>query len=103
VFPIEICRECGGAVKVIAYVEDPVMIRKILDHLKEKGEYQDPFRLSETAARHKRAWLTKENPFVNHQEVAGDTRHGSRSAVGSDGAGHRPKSGPCLGLRHRTR
>jgi len=50
VFPIdiEICRECGGAVKVIAYVEDPMMIRKILDHLKEKGECQDPFRLPES-------------------------------------------------------
>ena len=32
---IEICRECGGAVKVIAYIEDPVVIRTILDHLKE--------------------------------------------------------------------
>ena len=32
---------------------------------------------------------TKENPFVNHKEVAGDTRHGPRSAAGSDGAEHR--------------
>ena len=42
---IEICRECGGAVKVIACIEDPVVIRKILDHLKEKGEYQDAHHL----------------------------------------------------------
>jgi len=41
------------------------------------------------AARHKRAYLTKENPFVNHKEVAGDIRQGSRSAAGSDGANHR--------------
>jgi len=41
------------------------------------------------AASHKRAYLTKENPFVNHKEVAGDTRQGSRSAAGSDGADHR--------------
>ncbi len=34
---IEICRECGGAVKVIAYIEGPVMIRKIRNHLKENG------------------------------------------------------------------
>ncbi len=33
---------------MIAYIEDPVVIRKILDHLKEKGEYQDPFRLPES-------------------------------------------------------
>ncbi|MFZ2752771.1 MAG: hypothetical protein WAZ48_04915, partial [Lysobacteraceae bacterium] len=44
---IDICRECGGAVKVIAYIEDPVVIRKIRDHLKEKSEYQDGFRLPE--------------------------------------------------------
>ncbi len=39
VFPIDIetCRERGGAVKVIAYIEDPVVILQIRDHLKEKG------------------------------------------------------------------
>jgi hypothetical protein len=31
---IEACRECGGAMKVIACIEDPVVIQKILDHLK---------------------------------------------------------------------
>ena len=35
---IERCRECGGAMKVIACIEDPVVIRKILDHLKDKAE-----------------------------------------------------------------
>ena len=45
---IETCLECGGAMKVIACIEDPVVIRKILNHLKEKGEYQDAFRLSES-------------------------------------------------------
>ena len=29
--------ECGGAVKVIACIEDPVVIQKILDHLQEKA------------------------------------------------------------------
>jgi hypothetical protein len=29
---------CGGAFKVIACIEDPVVIKKILDHLKEKLE-----------------------------------------------------------------
>ena len=33
---IETCSECGGAVKVIACIEDPVVIKKILTHLKEK-------------------------------------------------------------------
>jgi hypothetical protein len=35
--PIETCRECGGAVKVIACIEDPVVIEKILTHLNEKA------------------------------------------------------------------
>ncbi len=30
---IETCSECGGAVKVIASIEDPVVIKKILAHL----------------------------------------------------------------------
>ena len=33
---IETCPECGGAVKVIACIEDPVVIEKILAHLQEK-------------------------------------------------------------------
>lgn len=35
VFKIDIltCERCGGAVKVIASIEDPVVIKKILDHL----------------------------------------------------------------------
>ena len=45
---IETCTECGGAVKVTACIEDPVVIQKILNHLKEKGEYQDAFRLPES-------------------------------------------------------
>jgi hypothetical protein len=34
---IETCPECGGAVKVIACIEDPVVIEKILTHLNEKA------------------------------------------------------------------
>ncbi|MFQ5433552.1 MAG: IS91 family transposase [Anaerolineae bacterium] len=45
---IETCRECGGAMKVIACIEDPVVIQKILNHLKEKDEYRDAFRLPES-------------------------------------------------------
>jgi len=32
---IETCEACGNTVKVIACIEDPVVIKKILDHLKE--------------------------------------------------------------------
>jgi hypothetical protein len=34
---IETCPECGGAVKVIACIEDPVVIEKILTPLNEKA------------------------------------------------------------------
>jgi len=34
---IETCSECGGAVKIIASIEDPVVIRKILAYLSEKA------------------------------------------------------------------
>jgi len=34
---IEICEKCKGLVKIIACVEDPVAIEKILKHLKEKA------------------------------------------------------------------
>ena len=33
---IEICKSCGGRVKIIAYIEDPVVIEKILTHLDRK-------------------------------------------------------------------
>lgn len=47
---IDICQACGGPVRIIACIEDPVVmpkalatlagqaLQKILDHLKEKGE-----------------------------------------------------------------
>ncbi len=31
---IETCSGCGGAMKVIAAIEDPIVIKQILDHLK---------------------------------------------------------------------
>jgi hypothetical protein len=34
---IETCCECGGDVRIIASIEDPVVIRKILAHLDEKA------------------------------------------------------------------
>ena len=39
---IEVCDHCGGAVKVIASIEDPVVIKKILDHLARRAEAATP-------------------------------------------------------------
>ena len=33
---IETCKSCGGHVKIIACIEDPVVIEKILSHLEHK-------------------------------------------------------------------
>jgi hypothetical protein len=41
---IETCITCGGTMKVIASIEDPMVIQKILNHLKKKSEYQDALR-----------------------------------------------------------
>jgi len=34
---VETCRACGGALRVIACIEDPEVITKILTHLSEKA------------------------------------------------------------------
>jgi hypothetical protein len=47
---IETCRECGGAMKVIACIEDPVVIRQILDHLKRKAQVSETRALPESRA-----------------------------------------------------
>ena len=47
---IETCPACGGAVKVVACIEDPVLIKRILDHLKQKAEANEPRPLPESRA-----------------------------------------------------
>ena len=38
---IETCVECGGDVKIIASIEDPAVIQKILAHLDEYATTED--------------------------------------------------------------
>lgn len=41
---IQTCEVCGGAVKVIACIDDPIVINKILNHLQsQKNEFMLPF------------------------------------------------------------
>jgi len=42
---IETCRACGGAVRIIACIEDPVVIEKILTHLDKKYASAEAARL----------------------------------------------------------
>ncbi len=37
---IETCRHCGGSVKVTASIEDPVVIKQILEHLDRRAGQQ---------------------------------------------------------------
>jgi hypothetical protein len=47
---IQTCSECGGAVKVIACIEDSQVIKKILDHLREKAGTKETIALPEGRA-----------------------------------------------------
>jgi hypothetical protein len=35
---LETCEHCGGAVKVIASIEDPTVIKQILEHLDRRAQ-----------------------------------------------------------------
>jgi hypothetical protein len=39
---IEVCRRCGGRLRVIASIEEPTVIERILEHLGGAGESVDP-------------------------------------------------------------
>ena len=40
--PDETCRRCGGRLRVIASIEEPAVIERILEHLGRAGESVDP-------------------------------------------------------------
>ena len=39
---IETCRQCGGKLRVIASIEEPAVIKRILEHLGDAAESVDP-------------------------------------------------------------
>ncbi len=47
---IETCCVCGGVVKVIACIEDPIVIKQILDHLEHKVEASELRAIPESRA-----------------------------------------------------
>jgi len=47
---IETCSECGGDVRIVASIEDPAVIRKILAHLDQKVSLQQAACLPESRA-----------------------------------------------------
>jgi len=36
---IETCEQCGDVVQVITYIEDPVVVKRILDHLANRKKF----------------------------------------------------------------
>ncbi len=60
VFNIDIseCEKCKGSVKIIACIEDSVVIDKILAHLKAKeGKQESPFNRLPPSRRGCQAWI----------------------------------------------
>jgi hypothetical protein len=47
---IETCPACGGALRIIACIEDPTVIKKILTHLATKDACAEPSRLPPSRA-----------------------------------------------------
>jgi len=47
---VETCRICGGTARVIACIEGPVVIKKILAHLEEKSSARSAFVLPDSRA-----------------------------------------------------
>jgi len=47
---IETCSHCGGAVKIIACIEDPMVIEKVLTHLNKQTASAKPTELHESRA-----------------------------------------------------
>jgi hypothetical protein len=47
---METCSTCGGALRVIACIEDPVVIDKILTHLEKKAIGVEPAVLPQSRA-----------------------------------------------------
>jgi hypothetical protein len=47
---IETCPVCGGSMKVIACIEDPLVIKKILTNLRANGLYREAVALPQSRA-----------------------------------------------------
>jgi hypothetical protein len=56
---IETCNQCGGAVKVIASIEGPVFMRRILDHVEHRTKSPQPAPPIQSAhRRHTPDWVS---------------------------------------------
>jgi len=74
---VKICRVCGAAARVIACIEDPVVISKILNHLREHSPLNSGIRIANPRAPPQA--LTGEYFMLNEWPVLADS---SRSIYG---------------------
>lgn len=72
---IETCSQCGGKAKIIACIEDPVVIQKILDYLDAKVAWADIQKLPESRAPPQGVLFN--GPEDNPRRSAGRQRQGS--------------------------
>ncbi len=63
---VEICDQCGGGIKVIACIEDPMVIKKILDHMNSKSAVSEKKRQPQSRA------LPLDTDKVRNQEPIND-------------------------------
>mgnify|MGYP003572491105 FL=1 len=54
---IETCPACGGALRIIACIEDPAVIKKILTHIDSKNACAEPARLPPCRAPPQARWF----------------------------------------------
>jgi hypothetical protein len=62
---IETCSQWGGVVQVIACIEDPAVIEKILSHLNKKTASAKPPRCTRAGHPHKQSCLTHPKEKIN--------------------------------------
>jgi hypothetical protein len=69
---IDVCQAYGDVVKVTACIEDPVVIRKNLNHLKQKDITREHNALPESRAQPQQRFVmpvTGKGPFVENKET----------------------------------
>jgi hypothetical protein len=66
---IETCHQCGGVVKIIASIEDPVVITKILSHLNKKMTKLSKFFFRKVDHLLRQVYLNKDKFIINKSNI----------------------------------
>lgn len=100
---IEICHHCGGAVKVIGCIEDPVVIKKRLDHVKKKAEGNEPDPLPQSRAPPPAARFGgRLNPGIQNEVLRGCHRGGNAACRAVNRRPSGARDGQRFGCQERN-